>query len=141
MAGQTTVRELLIAIIIFTAVISGIFTIIALSAPTQSFGNDAQFNTTFNKFAEVKSNADSISDTVRTEKGKPAGLFGILNDLLELAWGAIKQIWTSIDILTTILQDVSDTFGVPLWVTQALSAIVLIGIIFALMAAWFRWLI
>lgn len=141
MAGQTTVRELLIAIIIFTGVIGGIFTIIAYSSPTQSYGADAQYNTTFNKFNTIKSESEKMTNTMRYSDNKQNSLLGVLDDLLKLAVGVIQQIWTSIDVLTAILQDVSDSFGVPLWITQSLGAIVLIGVIFALMAAWFRWLI
>jgi hypothetical protein len=141
MAGQTTVRELLIAVIMFTALISGIFTLIAYSTPTQTFAGDEQYNTTFNKFNSVRDNANAMSNTIRNPENKQNSILGVLDDLLKLAVGVTSQIWTSIDILTTILQDLSDTFGIPLWATQSLTAILLIGVIFALMAAWFRWLI
>lgn len=142
MAGQVTVRDVIFSIIIFTSIIAGCFLLISSAMPTEdnSFAGDGGYNMTINKFNTVQAQMNTTTVQFRNAEQKQSTL-GILNDLLETSWGVLKTVWVSIDVMTAILQDISDSFGVPLWFVQVIMMFILLSIVFALMAAWFRWLI
>jgi len=142
MAGQVTVRDVIFGIIIFTAIISGSFYLIGAVAPSteDSFSGDGGYNATINKFSSIQVNMNTTAGTFRNSNQKQSSL-GILDDLLKTSWGAISTVWTSIDTMNIILQDIGDSFGIPLWFIQTITMFIVLTIIFALMAAWFRWLI
>ena len=135
--AETTARQFLFAFLFFGAVATAIFALIGLSLSEDNADYD-KYNTSFNKFNEMKVTATETSDKV--EQAEPSsGLLGILNGLIESSWGSIKLIFKSLDIMKALLSDLSESFGLPIWFTGLLSAIIAITIGFALMAAWFKW--
>ena len=142
MAGQVTVRDVIFGIIIFTAIISGSFYLISavITNTEDSFTGDGGYNATINKFSTIQTNMNNTAGTFRYTNQKQSSL-GILDDLLKTSWGAISTVWTSIDTMNVILNDIGDSFGIPLWFIQLIIMFIILTIIFALMAAWFRWLI
>jgi hypothetical protein len=140
MANPTTARQFIISALIFSAIIAGGFTLISLSIPAGA-GNYTDYNRSFNKFATIRDNANSVSDSI--EDATPSeGEEGILTGLYETSFGAIKQIWTSMTTMKTILSDLS-TGGTPLplpaWFTALLASIITVTVAFAIIASWRKW--
>ena len=140
MVNPTTVRQFLISSLIFTAVIAGAFAIISATLPSD-VGEFSDYNRSFNKFSEIKDNAESMSNTI--EDAKPAeGVEGILTGLYEVSFGAVKQIWNSITTMKAIIGDFSSgglPFRVPTWLTSLFILIITTVVIFAIIASWRKW--
>lgn len=136
---ETTIRQFIIGMLLLSGIITGCFTLIALSLPAE----DTKFNyanQVLDKFNDTKTKAESIQNTV--EKTKPSsGVLGILNGLVEVAISALSSIWDSFDILSTFVTSIPAAIGldIPSWFTGMIVAIAAIIIAFSLMAAWFKW--
>lgn len=140
MVNPTTARQFIIASLIFTAVLTGGFTLIAMSIP-EGAGNYSDYNRSFNKFAVIRDNANTMTSSI--ENAEPAeGVEGILTGLYEVSFGAIKQIWTSMTTMKTILSDLSTggtPFALPTWFTGLLASIIAVTVAFAIIASWRKW--
>ena len=138
--AQTTAGQILISFIIFTALITGMFTMISGAIPDNA-GNFSDYNRTFNKFAEIESNTDTIANKMETDR-PTSGVEGIVTGLWETSFGAIQVMWTSITTVTTLIGELS-TGGLPLpiptWFTGMLISIILAAISFAIIASIRKW--
>ncbi len=136
---ETTTRQFIIGMILLGAIITGCFSMIAYFVPTDSIDLKAT-NETLNKFTDIKTNADSMSNTVQNTKAN-TGVLGIINGLVEISVTALSSIWTSFTTFTLILNSLGTSIGIPIpiWFSGALISIVAIIIAFSLMAAWFKW--
>lgn len=135
--AETTARQLVISALIFTALISGSFIWISNFASTDS--DFQEYNVTFQKFNNIKTQSDAMQKIMSEDAEPSSGVLGILNGLIESSWGAISLIWDSIATMGTLLSDLTDTFGIPVWFSGLLIAIIGISIAFAIMAAIFKW--
>ena len=139
--AETTARQLLISALIFTALLTGSFIWIGNFTNTDTDASAfAGYNTSYSKFTEVKNQSDTIQNVIQGASPQ-SGDLGILEGLISASWGSLKLIWTSLGTMGTILSDISDSFGVPVWFTGMIIAIIGITITFALIAAWFKWYI
>ena len=140
MVETTTARQFVIAALIFTAVITGLFALISLSVPTTS-GDFNTYNRSFSKFVEIRDNTDDMAGD--TETAEPAeGIEGILSGLYSASFGIVKQIWTSVTTMKAIIGDMSEggmTLGMPTWFTGLMVAIIGITVALALIASWRKW--
>jgi len=135
--AETTARQLIISALIFTALVTGCFVFISAYLPEDN-DNFQEYNTTFDKFSDIDANRQQIQE--KMEDAEPSsGILGILNGLISASWGAIKLIWSSVTTMGTILGDLSSQFGVPVWFTGLLIAIIGVTVAFAVMAAIFKW--
>jgi len=136
--AETTARQILIASLIFGAIITGGFIWISGAMPTDPGNDFREYNNTFNKFQTLKYESEQIQSSI--EDAKPtSGLLGILNGLIESSWGALRLVWTSVSTMSTIFSNLSSMLGVPVWLTSLFIGLIGIVLAFALMAAWFKW--
>lgn len=138
--AQTTVRQVVIGALIMTALLSGAFMMIGQSLPDNP-GNYSDYNRTYNKFNSIKNNADAIN--TQTETAKPdEGPEGILSGLYSSSFGALQNVWTSIDTLKTVISDTSNGglgIAIPNWFTALLAIIITTTIAFAMISSWRKW--
>ena len=136
---ETTVRQFIIGMLILSGIITGCFTLIALSLPSDNT-TFTLANTTLDKFTDIKDNANSMENKVKTTQPN-SGALGILNGLVEISIGALSSIWDSLTTLTTIVGSLGAAIGlaIPGWFSGMILAIVGVIIAFSLMAAWFKW--
>lgn len=138
---ETTARQFIIASLIFTAIITGMFTLIGQSVPTTS-GNFTDYNRSYNKFVTIKSNAESISDRMETAQPSKEGDEGVLSGLWDISFGAVQQVWTSLTTMKAVIYDLNrggSPFGMPNWFTGLLVIIISITIAFAIIASIRKW--
>lgn len=107
-----------------------------------SFGinNDSQvteFNNTFNKLDSLTLKANQIRNTI-TNASTDFGAFGVLNALISSAWNGLGYIYDIYDITNTMFIDLSEFFGIPVWIPLTLIIIALISICFAIWGAIFQ---
>ena len=139
--AETTVRQVLIGILLFGAIIAGTFSMIAMSIPDNA-GEFTDYNNSMNKFNIMKSNAEAISGDM--EDAEPvSGPEGILTGLWDISFGAVNQVWNSVTVMTSIISDLSagslDPITIPEWFTGLLIAIILTTITFAIIASIRKW--
>jgi len=137
---QTTAREIVIGALIFTALLTGLFTMIGSSIPNSS-GDFESYNKSMNKFADIKSNTETISES--TEEAEPdEGPEGILSGLYTKSFGALRNAWNVVGVLGSIIDDFSEgstPLKIPLWFTALLGAIITTTLAFALISSWRKW--
>jgi len=142
MAAETTAREFLFASLIFGAVIAGAFTLIAIALPQTDTGNFSAYNDTYNKFTNLRTDAEASTAVVK-DAAPVNGPLGILNGLIEASWGSLTLVWNSFTTLTSVIDDTSTgglrVFNLPIWFTGLIITMILVTITFAIMAAWFQW--
>lgn len=138
---ETTTRQFIIGMIVFSALVTGCFTLISLSIPPNIDSDKfSQANETLNKFSEINSNANDITDTIKTTPSS-SGPLGIINDLVEITITGLKSVWTSFSTFKIIVSSFAAGVGLPIpaWFSLMLIAIVGIIIAFSLAAAYFKW--
>ena len=137
---QTTVWQVAIGALIMTALITGTFTMIAMSVPEDS-GNFTDYNRSYNKFNQIKSDMEEIANA--TEGAQPAeGQEGILTGLYQSSFGALTSIWDSLVTLKAIIGDMSSggfPISLPGWFTGLLISIITITVALAMIASWRKW--
>jgi len=134
-------RHYIIGIIIFTMVIIG-----GLGMIGELNDNDAsyvdtekytQFNQTFNTQKAIESNVTGIRDSLLNADTQP-GLFGVLNALINAAWGILTGIFSSFAFMGDAMMGLSEMFGVPAWIPIMLILIVTVLFAFAIFSAIFQ---
>jgi len=140
MGQPTTVRQFMIAALIFTAVLTGTFFMISSFVPENS-GNFSDYNRSLNKFNDIKNNANSMTSSI--EDAEPdEGVEGILSGLYSTSFGTVKQMWTSANTIKVITEDLSEgatPIGLPTWLTGLFWGLISTAIIFAIIASWRKW--
>ena len=137
---ETTARQFIISFIIFSAIITGVFTLIAGSLNDDSSTRYAKYNTSLNRFDDLVGTTNEIEGVVNAE-GKQAE-DNILNSLVKRTLGVFPLIWNSYATFTSVISDLSEgAIGIPIpgWFTSFIISVVVIVIAFALMSAWFQW--
>ena len=138
---QITTSAVVIGCIIFIGVLTGCFSIMSAFVPSDPGSQMIYSNYTniYDQFSNMQSSTNSITNTVSTVQ-PASGTLGIANGLLQNSYGAVKQIWSSLSIITVILSDLSNSFfGLPLWFTGTLTTVLLLTVGFGLLAVYFRW--
>ena len=138
--NPTTARQFVVAALVFSALLAGVFSMIAVSIPSNSC-NFTDFNRSMNKFSEIKDETSKIAN--KTKESTPAeGVEGIVSGLWSSSFGAVRQIWNSYGTMEAVITDVgegSGAFKMPGWFTGLLITIIFITIGFALIASWRKW--
>lgn len=138
--AETTARSILMASLIAIAVITGSFSYIASYIPTGQ-GNFSDYNRSFAKFEEIRTNTEEISDSVK-DADPSKGEEGLLSGLYESSFGAVRQGWTSITTMKDIISDLNQggfPVKLPTWFTGLLIAIITLTLAFAIIASWRKW--
>lgn len=137
--AETTARQFIFSALIFGAIITGCFILIANSLPDSAQKSELEkYNTTLNKFADLQEQSEKVNDKI--ESGEPrSGALGMINGLIESSWGSLRLIFGSVSTFSSILSSLSNQLGVPVWFTGLLISIITTTVAFALMAAWFKW--
>lgn len=137
---QTTVREIVIGALVLTAILTGIFSMIGLALPDNS-GNFSDYNRSYNKFNIIKQQTQNITDS--TENARPAeGVEGIVSGLFSSSFGALRNVWSSITTLKTVIEDTSNggsPISLPWWLTSLFVSIITVTVAFALISSWRKW--
>lgn len=137
---ETTARVLIIASLTLMAIIAGGFAVMAPFVDTEATPY-TQYNNTLNKFDDINSRALQLRDPIDDPPPK-SGALGILDSLIEGTLGVFRQMWDTLDALTSFISDVNEGalgFPIPQWLTGWMIAVITAGLAFALMAAWFKW--
>lgn len=134
---ETTTRQFIIGMLIFTGLITGCFTIISLALPKSS-DTFTYTNTTLSRFADVENNANTMSNSIENSQAS-GGKVTILETLISFGISALSSIWSSVTTFGQIIPSMITILGLPNWFSGMLIAIIGIIVAFSLMAAWFKW--
>jgi len=138
--AQTTSRDIIIGALVFTALITGIFTMVSYSVPSGTDDFDS-YNRTFNKFNEIKTQTDEVVQA--TEGAEPdEGAEGILSGLYSSSFGALRNAWDVLDVLDDFINDLNEgglPFNIPGWFVLLISGIIFTTLTFALISSWRKW--
>lgn len=138
---ETTASQVVIACLIFASMLTGGFVVLGAFVPSDTAAqtNYQMYNQTYSKFNDINTNTKSFSESIKDAQPS-SGVLGIANGLLQTAYGALAQMWTSVSLLITMMDSLSmSVLHIPFWITGLIATIVLATVAFSLMAAWFHW--
>jgi len=136
--AQNTITDLIIPILLVSALITGGFSFISMNLPSS---NDKfnDYNLTYSKFAEIKEKTDKVS-TKMQDSTPESGVWGLLTGLINTGYEGLKILWDSITLFSTLTTDLGFLpIFIPAWFIGLLSSIVLILFVLGLIALYFRW--
>lgn len=135
MVENTTARQVIFTVLIFSAIVSGGFSIIAMSIPTTDINSDfnTKYNTTINKFQDIQTHEQNMIDAARDK--------GLIGNLVNGGWGVLTLTWDSLDTFSTLAQEIPIALGLPIpfWFFALISGFLFITVVFAFLAAIFHW--
>ena len=138
---NTTARQVIFLVLIFSAVIAGSFSLIALSVPNADVGSNfsSSYNTTLNKFGSIQEQSDQLSSVMQSNSN-----YGTIETITTAGWGIMTLIWGSLDAFRTVMLEIPTMMGivaVPGWFIGLLLSFIFITVVFAFLAAIFHWFI
>lgn len=139
--ADTTARQIIYSALIVTALLVGMVNIFA-NFVTEDNEDYQKFNSTFNKFTEVKNNQEEIYNTTKgaTPEDTDDGELGIFKGLLKGTWGSITLLYNSVTTLVTMIASLDTIIpGLPDWFIEVLGALLAITLTFVIMNAIFKW--
>ena len=136
--ANTTARQIIFVILIFSAIITGGFSLIAISAPTTNINDDfnLKYNSTLNKFNEIQTKTDTITSAMRSNSN-----YGTIEKITTAGWGILTLIWSGLDTFSTVIYEIPYALGlaIPGWFFALILAFLFITVVFAFLAAIFHW--
>ena len=139
--AAVTPRLFVFGFIIFTLLIMGGISIMSeMNRENPSFINDNKFigfNKTFNKYNELIEASEKLESSIEGAKADK-GIFGVLDSLIQSAWGTIKSFFSTFDFVKTAFGGLSSVFGIPYWVSSLITSLVTILFVFSIYSLIFQ---
>lgn len=141
--SETTPKHYLYGAILFSVMILGIVSILSSlnEAEGGNIANDerfAEFNSTFNIYDQIDNGTQNVRSSIENAPESQFGIFGVLNSLINTAWQTLKGLFNSFKFVTVAIGGLSTMFGVPVWVTGAVSLLIIVMIAFSIWSAIFQ---
>jgi len=135
------ISTFIIASIFATLLISsGVWVLsdIAQNNPTAISPTDLElFNNSFNRQAELEGSIGGIRTNI--EDTQPEfGLFGGLNALVNVAWTGLKGIFKSFSFVGSAFTNLAYYFGIPVFIFNLLTLIIIVIFAFTIYSAIFQ---
>ena len=139
--AEQTVKQYVLAALLFGVMIAGSFGLISLALPEENEGTFSSYNSTYNKFEAMRADTLAIAKPVEDAEPK-TGIGAILDGLIDASWGSLKLVWSSLGTLVSMVNHAASGglgITIPNWFTGFIVASISITIAFGMMAAWFKW--
>ena len=131
---ETTGRQILIAILLFSAIIAGTFSMIGTYVPADD-SNFTDFNRSINKFRTIKGTSDTIASNMETAEPTNEGVEGIVSGLWDISFGAVQTMWNAITTIGTVISDTGTLLDLPDWFTGLIITVISVTLAFAIIAS------
>ena len=144
MADRVLIRDYVIGAIIFTMLIVGGISIISelLNNNPEGYTNNETeqlvvFDSTFNKYVELKNSTDNLQEGVMTNEG--TGILGTLDALIQGSWVTLKNTFTTFAFMSKIFTSLHSFFPfIPEWVSTFIVLIVTTMIAYVIFSAIYQ---
>ena len=135
---ETTARQVIIAVLIFTAILSGMLYILGEVIPADQATNFNDYNSSFNQLNAMVSEGETWREGTEKPSIVEVGI-DVLNSLLSAGFGILNNVWSTVKIVTTVFTEAALHLQLPSWVPALFISIITITIAFAILAYWHRW--
>lgn len=136
------IRNYIIGILILTGFVIGgiaILGILSTDNPSLTSSDDyTEFNTTFNKYNQLKNNIEGIQSSIEQTEQNDMGTFGVLNNLIMGAWITLKNIFASFSFMDSFFNGLSTMFGVPRWIPSIIILVIITVLAFSIYISIFK---
>jgi hypothetical protein len=105
-----------------------------MANPSVDGSQISSFNKTFDTYSKAKTETDTLTQQF-TSSEADTSVFGMLNALITVSWGVIKSVFSSFSFMFSTIYGITSFFGVPLWITNSIMALVSVGLVFAVISA------
>lgn len=137
MAEAATPKDYVIAIIIFSMIITGTISLIGLFNDQNSEFIEPDkyqaFNQSFNIKSDIDTSVQNIKDSIVTQN-LPSPIDFIATMFLT-AFQALMSLFNSLSFMTIVFDGLYAVFGIPIWVSAGISGIITIMLVFAILGA------
>ena len=143
MANEILPRHIFFGFVVFVLFISGFVSIIYEVGTVRpnilldGSGNVSQFNTSFNKFLEIKNASESLQEDIE-EYETSSGLFGFIDKLIGDSYTTLKSFFSIMSFVPDIFNALEENFGIPWWAAGAGIMLVMSLLIFAILTVVFQ---
>ncbi len=139
--GEVTPRLFIYGFIIFTLLIGGgVYIMSEASRIDNNFINNDKFqnfNKTFNRYQEVTETGASLEDSIQDAQPEKS-LFGVLDSLINSAWGAIKSFFSTFSFMSDAFTGLSSVFGLPVWISSLITTLIIVMFAFSIYGLIFQ---
>lgn len=139
--AEVTPRLFIYGFIIFTLLIgSGVYIMSEFSREDSNFINNDKFksfNRTFNRYQEITDTGEELEASI-TDAEPERSLFGVLDSLINSAWGAIKSFFSTFSFMSDAFTGISSVFGLPTWISALITTLIIVMFAFSIYGLIFQ---
>ena len=110
--------------------------------PDMQMGDDStQFNRTFNKYQDLKTEAEGMEGGIKNSSIEDKSIFGPVASLIQGTWANVKGVFTSVSLVKTIFENglSGSNIEFPWWIGMIIGTLITALISFLLISAFWRW--
>ena len=110
------------------------------SSTNPDFINDPKFtsfNRTFNRYSEMVGAGQTLNTSVAGAVPEKS-VFGVLDSLINSAWGAIKSFFSTFSFMGDAFKGISSVFGIPNFVTELIITLIIVMFAFSIYSLIFQ---
>ena len=139
---QTKISGYIFGVLAFVLIISTCtFMMAEFRKADPNYASDprfSRFNDTFNQYAEVEDEIDTLKAGVEGVDSSQFGAFGVLNALISGAWRSLVAALSSFAFMNVVFEGLGQEFGVPVFVSGIIIMAVGLIFVFAIFSAIFQ---
>ena len=110
--------------------------------PDMQRGDDStQFNRTFNKYQDLKTEAEGMEGGIKNSSIEDKSIFGPVASLIQGTWANVKGVFTSVSLVKTTFENglSGSNIEFPWWIGMIIGTLITALISFLLISAFWRW--
>jgi len=143
--AEVTLKSFIMAAIVMSAMVfvgTSMIADVVSENPDMQMGDDStQFNRTFNKYRDLKTEAEGMEGGIKNSSIEDKSIFGPVASLIQGTWANVKGVFTSVSLVKTIFENglSGSNIEFPWWIGMIIGTLITALISFLLISAFWRW--
>ena len=143
--AEVTLKSFIMAAIVMSAMVfvgTSMIADVVSENPDMQMGDDStQFNRTFNKYQDLKTEAEGMEGGIKNSSIEDKSIFGPVASLIQGTWANVKGVFTSVSLVKTTFENglSGSNIEFPWWIGMIIGTLITALISFLLISAFWRW--
>jgi len=143
--AEVTLKRFIMAAIVMSAMVfvgTSMIADVVSENPDMQMGDDStQFNRTFNKYQDLKTEAEGMEGGIKNSSIEDKSIFGPVASLIQGTWANVKGVFTSVSLVKTTFENglSGSNIEFPWWIGMIIGTLITALISFLLISAFWRW--
>jgi len=148
--AEVTLKSFIMAAIVMSAMVfvgTSMIADVVSENPDMQMGDDStQFNRTFNKYQDLKTEAEGMEGGIKNSSIEDKSIFGPVASLIQGTWANVKGVFTSVTLVKDMFVGDGDKGGLassniefPWWIGMIIGTLITALVSFLLISAFWRW--